>query len=59
MNDNETWTDRMYIILYVDEIKALRSLAKRERRSMREQAAYMIRQKLMELGELPAVDNEV
>jgi len=45
---------RMYLVLAEDERLALSALAIQERRSMREQAAYLLRLKLEELGELPA-----
>jgi hypothetical protein len=47
---------RMTIYLTIDEALALHSLAIRERREAREQASYLLRQKLEELGMLPAVD---
>lgn len=47
---------RMYLVLAEDERLALSALAIQERRSMREQAAYLLRLKLEELGELPAVE---
>lgn len=45
---------RMTIYLTADEARALHSLAIRERRETREQASYLLRQKLEELGALPA-----
>lgn len=47
---------RMYIFLTEDEREALSTLAVQERRPMREQAAYLLRQKLEEIGALPAVE---
>ncbi len=46
---------RMTIFLSADEARALHAMALHERREAREQAAYLLRQKLEELGVLPAV----
>lgn len=44
---------RMSIFLTIDEARALHALAQKERREAREQAAFLLRQKLVELGALP------
>ena len=45
---------RMSVWLEADERRALVNLASRERRRPEEQIAYLLRQKLEELGALPA-----
>ncbi len=49
---------RMTIYLTADEAMALHAMAQRERREGREQAAYLLRLKLEELGELPAGETQ-